>query len=78
MAQDYKVLGQKPVMNINPAGTGFTNDWDITYQVMSGPAKGSVATVTVSNADHDAEHVDLAIREKIANLHEIANLGTSS
>jgi hypothetical protein len=78
MAQDYKILGQKPVTNINPAGTGFSNDWEVTYQVTSGAAKGTVATVTIPQADHNAEYVDSAIREKLSDLHGIAELGSSS
>lgn len=77
MAQDYKILGQKPVMNINPAGTGFSNDWEITYQVMSGPSKATVSTVTVPQSDHNAEYVDTAIREQIDRLHGVASLGES-
>lgn len=77
MAQDYRVLGQKPEMNINPAGTGFTNDWAITYQVTDGPAKGTVGTVTVPQSDHNADYVDAAIREQMANLHGVASLGQS-
>lgn len=77
MAQDYKILGQRQVMNINPAGTGFVNDWDITYEVTSGPAKGTVATVTVSSMDHTADYVDQAIREKLDALHNISSLGQS-
>jgi len=78
MASDYQVLGQKPVMNINPAGTGFANDWEITYKVTSGPARGSVSTVTVPESDHNADYVDAAIREQMDRLHGIAGLGQSS
>lgn len=78
MAQDYKVLGQRQTMNINPMGTGFTNDWEITYQVTDGPAKGAVSTVTVPATDHNPTYVDGAIREQMNNLHGVAGLGSSS
>jgi hypothetical protein len=78
MAQDYKVIGQKQEMNINPAGTGFTQDWVITYEVTSGAAKGSVATITVPASDHNTEYIDTAIRDKLSDLHGIASLGMSS
>lgn len=78
MAQEYKILGQKQVMNLNPAGVGFSNDWEVTYQVTSGAAKGSVATVTIPQSDHNADYVDMAIREQMDNLHGIASLGQSS
>lgn len=77
MAQDYRVVGQRPVMNLNPSGTGFQNDWEITYTVTSGPAKGATATVSVPAADHNAEYVDGAIREQMSNLHGIASLGST-
>lgn len=78
MAQDYQVLGQKQVMNLNPAGVGFSNDWEITYKVTSGPAKGTVATVTIPATDHNADYVDGAIREQMNNAHGVAALGSSS
>lgn len=78
MAQEYKVIGQRQVMNINPAGTGFNNDWEVTYTVTSGPAKGSTSTVTIPASDHNADYVDGAIREQMDNLHGIASLGSPS
>lgn len=78
MAQEYKVLGQRQVMNINPSGTGFTNDWEVTYTVTSGPARGVTSTVTIPASDHNAEYVDDAIREQMSNLHGVASLGSSS
>ena len=77
MAKMYQVLSQKQDMTINPAGTGFENVWEITYKVTDGPAKGTVATITVPNEDHNATYVDSAINDKIAALHEIAQLGGS-
>lgn len=77
MAQDYKILGQRQVMNINPMGTGFTNDWEVTYQVTDGPAKGTTSTVTIPSSDHNADYVDGAIREQMSNLHGVASLGNS-
>lgn len=78
MAQDYRVIGQRQVMNINPSGTGFTNDWEVTYTVTAGPAKGATSTVTIPATDHNADYVDGAIREQMANLHGVASLGESS
>lgn len=75
MARDYKVIGQRQTMNINPAGTGFTNDWDVTYTVTDGPAKGMTATVSIPASDHNPDYVDGAIREQMANMHGVASLG---
>jgi hypothetical protein len=78
MAQDYRVVGQRQVMNINPSGTGFTNDWEVTYTVTDGPSKGTTSTVTIPSTDHNAQYVDDAIREQIGNLHGVASLGSAS
>jgi hypothetical protein len=77
MARDFHILHQVPRMNLNAAGNGFSNDWEVTYQVDDGPARGTVATVTVPQADHNPTYMDRAIREQIANLHGIASLGSS-
>ena len=77
MAQEYRVIGQRQVMNLDPAGHGFTNDWEVTYTVTAGPAKGATSTVTIPAGDHNADYVDNAIREQMANLHGIASLGSS-
>lgn len=78
MAQDYKVLSQQPRININAAGTNFSHDIEVTYQVTSGPAKGTVSTVNVPQSDHTADYVDAAIREQLANFHGVASLGESA
>lgn len=77
MAQDYQVIGQRQVMNINALGTGFDHDWEVMYKVTSGPARGAVSTVTIPASDHNADYVDGAIREQMSNLHGVASLGSS-
>lgn len=74
---DYQVLNQKQETNLSPSGQGFTDDWVISYRVTSGPSKGTVGTVTIQEADHNAEYIDRAIREKLSDLHAIASLGQS-
>lgn len=76
MSDTYQVLGQKQSIDINPAGNGFDDVWEITYRITSGPSKGTVATVTVPDSDHNPVAVDAAIRAKIADLHSIASLGS--
>lgn len=75
MAKDYSILSQSQSVEINPAGSGFENVWEITYKITDGPAKGTVATVTVPSEDHNADAVGAAIEAQIANAHEIAQLG---
>lgn len=74
MADNYSILGQKQSTEVNPAGTGFMNVWEITYRVTDGPSKGTVATVTVPDEDHNADYIKGAIEEKIAKLDAIAGL----
>lgn len=75
MAESYKVLSQVQDIEINPAGTGFMDVWKISYRVTSGPASGTIATVTVPNEDHTAEGVSAAIAAKVAQLSAVAKLG---
>jgi hypothetical protein len=77
MAQEYKVLSQAKRMNINAAGTNFSHDVEVTYRIESGPAKGTVSTIVVPQGDHNADYVDAAVREDMANFHGVASLGTS-
>lgn len=74
MADNYIITSQKQDVRINPAGTGFENVWEVTYKVTSGPSRGTSATVTVPEEDHNATYVKQAIEDKIAALDEVANL----
>lgn len=71
MADNYTITSQKQNVQINPAGTGFEDVWDITYKVTSGPSKGTTATVSVPEEDHNAQYVAKAIMAKIADLDAI-------
>jgi hypothetical protein len=75
MASNYTVLSQSQSVQINPAGTGFADVWEITYKVTSGPAKGTVATVSVPEEEHNADYVKAAIEDKISALEDIHSLG---
>jgi hypothetical protein len=75
MASNYKILTQHQSVNINPAGTGFEDVWEITYKVLSGPSRGTVATVTVPEEDHNADAVQAAIESKISDLEAVHVLG---
>lgn len=77
MAQDYQILNSVQQTDLSPSGIGFDHNWEITYKVMGGPAKGTVARISVPDADHNAKYVDAAIREKLEHLHAIASLGGS-
>lgn len=74
MADNYKVLNQRPDMELSPTGIGFHNVWIVTYQVTDGPSKGTTGSVTVDDSDHNATYVKAAIEAKIAQLDDVASL----
>lgn len=74
MADNYRITSQKQDVRINPAGTGFENVWEVTYKVTDGPSRGTSATVTIPEEDHNAAYVKRAIEDKIDALDEVANL----
>lgn len=76
MASEYKIVRQSQAQELSPAGTGFEQVWNITYQVTSGPARDTQGTLTVSEADHNAAYVGKAIEAKIAALSSVASLGS--
>lgn len=74
MADNYKVLNQRPDIELSPTGIGFQNVWIVNYQVTDGPSKGTTGSVTVADADHNAAYVKTAIESKITHLDSIASL----
>lgn len=74
MADNYKVLNQRPDMELSPTGVGFQSVWVVTYQVTDGPSKGTTGSVTVPDADHNAAYVKTAIEAKISSLDDVASL----
>lgn len=74
MADNYKVLNQRPDIELSPTGMGFHNVWIVSYQVTDGPSRGTTGTVTVDDADHNADYVKKAIEVKLKHLDAIASL----
>lgn len=74
MADNYTILSQKQNVVLNPAGTGFSDVWEISYRVTDGPSKGTTGTVTVPEEDHNAAYVKNAIDEKISALDDVASI----
>lgn len=66
--------GQRLSTELSPAGAGFQDVWEVTYEVTSGPAKGTVGTVKIPASGYSAEAVQEAIDAAVANLHEVAGL----
>lgn len=74
MADNYTIVSQRQNTQISPAGLGFIDVWEITYRVTDGPSKGTVATITVPDADHNATYIRQTIEDKIKHLDEIHSL----
>jgi hypothetical protein len=75
MPAKYTITGQKQSSQINAAGNGFQNVWEVTYKVTDGPAKGTVGTVSIPEEDHNATYVQQAIADKVTDLSAVAQLG---
>lgn len=74
MADNYKIVSQRQNTQISPAGLGFIDVWDITYTVTDGPSKGTTASITVPEADHNAPYIKQTIEDKIKALDAIHSL----
>lgn len=74
MAANFNILSQKQNVTISPTGTGFQDVWEITYKVTSGSSRGTIATLTVPDEDHNKEKVAELINAKISALDDIASI----
>lgn len=74
MAANYEIVNQRQNMQISPAGLGFIDVWDITYKVTDGPSKGTQATISVPESDHNAAYIKQTIEDKIKQLDAIHSL----
>lgn len=75
MAEAYSIVSQNQTTDINPSGTGFHNVWEVTFKVTSGAAKGTLATLTFPEDEHNAAVIADAIAAKVKALTDIASLG---
>lgn len=74
MAENYQIVAQRPDVSISTTGIGFDDVWHITYKVTTGASKGTIGTITVPDAEHNAEYVKQTIEDKIKHLDRIASL----
>lgn len=66
--------GQRLTTVISPNGNGFTDVWEVTYQIDSGPASGTEGVVRVPASQYNAEVVKATINEQVQHQHNIASL----
>jgi hypothetical protein len=74
VADNYKVISQRPDIELSSTGIGFQNVWIVTYTVTDGPSKGTTGSITVPDADHNAAYIKTAIEDKVKTLDAIHSL----
>lgn len=76
MADTWHIVqgGQRQSTQLNASGTGFTDVWEITYQVDSGPATGTQGTIRVPQEFYSADYVKSQIDGAVAALDAVAGL----
>ncbi len=66
--------GQRLTTQLSSAGTGFTDIWEVTYQIDSGPAAGTQGQVNIPASQYNAETVKATINSQVTHQHNIASL----
>lgn len=66
--------GQRATTQISPSGSGFTDVWEVTYQIDEGPAAGTEGIIRVPASQYNVETVKAAINAQVATQHGIASL----
>lgn len=66
--------GQRLTTQLTQAGTGFTDVWEVTYEIDSGPASGTTGQIRVPAAQYNAATVTAAINAQVQHQHNIAAL----
>lgn len=76
MAATWRIVpqGQRQTTELSPAGTGFRDVWEVTYEVTQGDAAGTVGIVRVPAESYSADTVAAAIEDQVAHLHNVASL----
>lgn len=66
--------GQRLTTQINPTGTGFSDIWEVTYMIDTGPASGTQGTVRIPTSQYNAETVKATINDLVSTQHNVASL----
>lgn len=76
MADMWHILpqGQRQSTQLAPTGVGFADVWEITFQVDSGPATGTIGTVRVPVDLYTPDNVRDTINAQVAALDAVAGL----
>lgn len=66
--------GQRLTTVINPAGTGFDDVWEVSYQIDTGPGAGTSGQVRIPAHQYTADVVKATINQLVSHQHGIASL----
>jgi hypothetical protein len=66
--------GQRLTTEISPAGNGFQDVWEVTYQIDTGPAAGTQGLIRVPAGQYNAETVKATVNRQVKHQHDIASL----
>lgn len=66
--------GQRLTTQINSAGNGFSDVWEVTYEIDTGPAAGTQGLIRVPASQYNAETVAATINALVAHQHGVASL----
>jgi hypothetical protein len=66
--------GQRLSTELSPSGAGFRDVWEVTYEITTGPAMGTLGLVKVPAETYSAEAVKEAIDNAVEHLHNVAGL----
>lgn len=76
MADMWHILpqGQRQSTQLAPTGVGFSDVWEITFQVDTGPAQGTIGTVRIPVDLYTPDNVRATIGDAVAKLDAVAGL----
>ena len=66
--------GQRLTTQISAAGNGFSDVWEVTYQIDTGPAAGTEGIVRIPAAQYNANTVQATVNAMVVHQHDIAAL----
>lgn len=66
--------GQRLSTQLSAAGTGFTDVWEVTFQIDSGPAQGTQSMVRIPVEFYNADYVKTQIDKAVLAIDAVAGL----
>lgn len=70
----WHVVSQRQTTQLSSVGTGFTDVWEVGYEIDSGTAAGSQGIVRIPATQYTPEVVEATISKVVGTQHSIAGL----